>query len=340
MNAQGMIPKLSEAEIKAAIPLIQKEITGYGQLIKLTEVEKDLRYALFLDIKSGKVDPLEWLKQRSKYVIVPPGAVYESACSRAASIKGWDLPDMQDPEVNAKPTAHPTAIFTFGKDMPAINKHLLGKNITDESYRRFVENPFNADDPSYEKIRTTLEQTRIFYSKNGFSTGYSMDGFSVYFYPLAAEKEISGIVLPIDVMLFDPFYPDVAKQCRSHPMGPSIEIRAGDKLIEQISQQAEKMVGKLDTSMERSLKKAGITEDRYALIKTALIIARRDSENPEEPEPTVDFTPTTPEEKETARIIEMMREDARAKKHNIMLYKKYKAELDPILEILQKYMGG
>jgi hypothetical protein len=56
--------------------------------------------------------------------------------------------------------------------------------------------------------------------------------------------------------------------------------------------------------------------------------------------PSLDFTPTTQEEKELAKVVETMRHDALARKDNVKLYNKFKTELDPILDILEKYMGG
>jgi hypothetical protein len=70
-------------------------------------------------------------------------------------------------------------------------------------------------------------------------------------------------------------------------------------------------------------------------------MVRRDSENPEGIEvPSLDFTPTTQEEKELAKVVETMRHDALARKDNVKLYNKFKTELDPILDILEKHMGG
>ena len=340
-HAQDFIPKLSEDDIRVAIPLIEEETQGYGELTEAMETERDVLHALFNDIQSGKIDPLKWLRQRSKHIIAPPGAVYEPECSRAVSVRGWDSPGMQDPELNIKPTARPTVIFSFGKDISAVNKHLLGNKITTESYSRFRENPFNADDPSYKKIRTILEEARTFYMKNGFSANYSMDGYTVTFYPRDSEGELAGIVWQVNVELFDPSYPDVARRCGTHSMGPSIEIRAGDALMERFSQGGRRATGDIGTNFIKSLRKAGMTEDRYALIKTALVMARNDSENPEEPEtPGEEFTPSTPEEKETAELLAMMKENAKIRRHNMILYKKNRTDLDPLLDILQKYMGG
>jgi hypothetical protein len=339
--AQGLTPQMTESEMRSVMPILKAEIAGYGQLEKGLEKDRDERHALFKDIKSGKIDPLAWLKQRSKYVLIPPGAVYEPACSRAVSIRGWDLPDMQDAEMRAKPAALPVAIFTFGKEFRAINKHLLGKNISAESYAQFSMNPSNRDDPSYQEIRSILEKTRSFYSEKGFSASYSMSGDSVNFSPYEAEEEISGNVLQVQIDLFDPLYPDVLKSCRSHPMGPSIEIRAGDKLMEKAFKPVDIKVGTDNATIKSNLQKAGITEDRYAEIIAALLMARTGSQNPEEEEPAgLDFTPATPQEKEAATAIEMMKKEIRVKKNNIQLYNKHKDELDPILDVLQKYMGG
>ncbi|MDP2883930.1 MAG: hypothetical protein Q8P51_02775 [Ignavibacteria bacterium] len=341
--ARQLTPKLSESEIRSVISILKAEIAGYSQLEKGIQTDRDARQALFEGIKSGKIDPLAWLKQRSKYVIVPPGAVYEPACSRAASIMGWDSPGRQDPEIAGvlPPPVHPTAIFTLGKEIPAINKHLLGTTITGESYRRFRENPTNTDHPSYKEIRPILANIQAFYIDKGFSADYSMGGNTVKFYPYDAEGEITGTVWDVQIDLFDPLNPDVVKNCRSHPMGPSIEIRAGDKLMEKAFKPAETKVGTDDVKIKSALQKAGITEDRYGEIKGALIMARTGSQSPEEEEPAaLDFKPSTPEEKQAAEAIEMMKKEIRAKKNNIQLYNKYKAELDPILDVLQKYMGG
>ncbi len=337
-NAQYLTTRLTENEIRSVIPILKAEIAGYGQFEDAQKADFLARKKLMEEIKSGKVDPLDWLKQHSKYIIVPSEAVYEPAVSRAVSIRGWDLP--KDPEVPERPYVLPTAIFTFGKEIPAINKNLLGKNITHESYTRFSLNLFNMDDPSYKEIRTILEKTRSFYSGKGFSADYSMSGYTVNFYHPDAEGEITGTVWQIKIDLFDPLYPDVVKNSRSHPMGPSIEIKAGDQLMEKIFKPINTKLGTNDSNIKRSLQKAGITEDRYGEIKGALLMAREGSQNPEEEEPTLDITPSTPEEKEIAREIEKMKQEIRIKKNNIQLYKKYKAELDPVLDVIKKYIGG
>jgi hypothetical protein len=334
-----MIAKLSDAEIKTIIPILKAEISGYTKLENAIVSERDLRYQLFLDIQSGKTDPLEWLKQHSKHIIVPPGAIYQPACSQALSIKGYEY--SQDQELNIKPSAQPTAIFSFGKEIPAVNKLLLGNNITMESYQKFLENPVNMNDPSYKLIQSILEEVRLFYVKNGFSADYGMSyGTAVSFHHSEDEGYISGVAYNLYVTLFDPAFPEVVKQCRSFLTGPCIEIKAEYNLLDRIFSSGGNS-SLLDENIKNYLKKVNITEERYSLIKASLMKARSDSEYPEGIEiPEFDFTPTTQEEKETAKLIAMMKEDALARKSNITIYNKYKAELDPIIDILQKYIGG
>ncbi len=341
--AQDLIPKLSESEIRLVIPILKAEIAGYGQLEKAIEMEQDARLALIDDIKSGKIDPLAWLKQRSKYVIVPPGVIYEPACSRAVSIAGWEMIMQEgEPEIVNTPPVQPTAIFTFGKKIPAINKNALvnrSKNLDISG-----ESIYNINDPSYKEMRSILEKSRSFYSKEEFSADYNQSGNAVIFYPHDAEGEISGVVFDLYWKAFDPNFPDVRKNCMSLPIGPTIEIEAGDKLMEKVFKQLPK-ISTDDDNIKKALQKAGITEDRYGEIKAALIVARANSENPEEQEPPpLDITPTTPEEKQAAqeyeKTVQMMKEEIRTKKNNIQLYKKYKSDLDPTLDIFQKYMGG
>ena len=338
--SQVITTKLTENEINAVIPILKAEIAGFKQLEGDIKTDQDAHKALFEAIKSGKTDPLDWLKQHSKYIIVPPEAVYEPAVSRAVSIRGWDMPGMEEAGANARYNVVPTAIFTFGKEIHAINKHLLGKKITFESYQRFLENTFKMDDPSYPDIRGILDKVLSFYSQKGFSTHYSMSGNSVLLYPYNAEDEISGVVWQVQFDLFDPTYPDVVKNSRSHPMGPSIEIKAGDKLMEKVFTPTDTKVGTDNVNIKNNLKKASITEDRYAEIKTALIMARNDSEYPPEESALPDFTPSTSEEKQIIQEIEIMNKEVRLRNDNVKIYLKNKAELDPILDVLQQYRYG
>lgn len=338
-KAQNMVEKLSDEEIMAVIPILKTQIAGYENVLNAIANEQDKRYQLFLDIKSGKTDLLDWLKQHSKHIIVPQGAIYEPACSRAVSIKGWEY--HQDPESYIKPSAVPTAIFSFGKEFPAINKQLLGENISQESYQKFLYNSVNQNDPSYKKIHEILEETRLFYVKNGLSASYGLSGGRVVsFYHPDEEGLISGIVCDIDVTLFDPAYPELITECRSDLMGPCIEIKAEYELLDKIFKTTES-TEQVDEGIKSDLKKVNITEESYALIKITLLQAQMDCENPDGIEvPSVDFNPTTQEEKEMAMIIENMKEDALARKSNIKIYNKYKSELDPICDDLRKYMGG
>ena len=335
-SAQNIIAKLTESEIRAVIPILKAEVERNSTAANAMATYQDLRHQLFLDIQSGKVDPLDWLKQYASQIIVPPDAVYEPACSRAESIKYWE--ENEDNEITLKREALPTAIFSFVKENSSINTYLLGENITLESYQKFVFNPFNVDDPSYPKLHSILEKTRLFYVKNGYTASYGLSGGSVLrYYHSEGEDDISGTVYNFNFSLVNPSFPDVIKHCRSHLMGPCLEIKAESKLMNKFyGHTGNHNPG--EESVKGSLDKVNITEDRYILIKVSLSMVRLDSENPGRIEvPTSDFIPVTDEEKEMAEIINGIKEDALARKSNIDIYKKYKQELDTIIDYLEVY---
>ena len=73
--------------------------------------------------------------------------------------------------------------------------------------------------------------------------------------------------------------------------------------MEKVTAVVEKDSGMGESKINEKLGQAGMTEERYAMIKAALVLARRESGNPEEPE-------------------------------------KSRSELDPIIDALEKHMGG
>ncbi len=332
-----MVAKLSESELAAVLPVLKAETSENDKFINAIVSQQDRHYSLFLDINSGKTDPLEWLKKYSKHIIVPQGSRYLPACSREVSVKSKEL--FKDSESLLKPSAVPTAVFTFGKDFPAINKGFFGETMTNEKYSKLLENPYNTTDPSVDELRVFIKDVNSFYTKNDFYVDYSPWGFlpvgtAFSFYHREDEEHIAGSINIFDFSLLDPSYPEVLKQCKQYVMGPVIEIHAESKLLDEIFSNQDNIIP-VDENTRNSLKKAGITEERYALIKVSLMMARADSENPDAIEvPDFEFVPTTEEEKETARIIGQMKADALARKSNVIIYNRHKAELDPILDMM------
>ena len=342
-----LIHKLSESEIRCVIPALKAEVAAYSQFKEAQEDEKFARRKLFEEIKSGKVDPLDWLKHHSKYVIVPPGVIYQPECSRIASILGGLILEasrkQEDMSRDMILNVTPTAIFTFGKEIRAINKQWLIKySKNDTSYSNDIL--YNVNDPSYNELRSILDNARSFYSKKGFSTQYGERGDNILFEPLDAESEVIGYVESLNWPAYYPDFMDLRKACASLPVGPIIEIEAGEKLIEKVFKPKEIKLGTDNSEVKRSLQKCGITEEQYGEIVGALVMARKDIGNPEEEPRPLDFTPTTSEEEQAVqeyeRTRQMMIEEIKIKKNNIELYKKYKTELDPILDEIQKYKSG
>jgi hypothetical protein len=178
-----------------------------------------------------------------------------------------------------------------------------------------------------------------FYSKNGFSTDWGMSsGASFTFYHPEDEGRITGTASIWDWMINYTEDPDINKQCGMPVMGPVLKIEADYKLLDELFSSPD-ISRSIDENTRNSLKKAGITEDHYALVKASLVMARRDSEYPESIEvPSFEFTPTTEEEREVAKTIAIMKENALARKSNIGVYNRLRPELDPILDKLEQMM--
>lgn len=58
-KAQVMTLKLTEAEVKAAIPVLKAEAASYARQQKSRAAKDEARLRLAQDIQSGKVDPLD-----------------------------------------------------------------------------------------------------------------------------------------------------------------------------------------------------------------------------------------------------------------------------------------
>jgi hypothetical protein len=330
----GMVAKFTESELSVVLPILKAEVAGITKAVEAYASETDAKKQLYLDLKSGKIDPLDWLKQHSKHILVPPGAKYEPACSRAVSL-GGRIYDLGPEEVPLG--AAPTAIFTLGQEIHSVNKQILGGTITQESFERLWESTKNLNEQDYADIKTVFDKVIGFYINNGFISSYALlaDGYSrtlAEFYHPEDEGYITGNIYHVDLNLYNPEYPDNIKQCRQHPIGPTLEIKAEYKLIDKLFSSSD-FNKTTDENTKNSLRKAGISEDRYALIKSSLCQARTDSGDPDAIEvPEFDFVPTTEDEKETAMIITQMKTDALARKSNALIYLKFKAELDPILD--------
>jgi hypothetical protein len=321
------VAKLTESELSAILPILKAEVAGTTKAIDAFASEMDRKRQLYLDIKSGKIDPLDWLKQYSKHILVPPETKYEPACSRAVSLGGT----IYDQGLDETPLGVvPTAIFTLGKEIRSVNKQILGEPVTEESFARFCGSTNILSDQDYADIKTILDRAIGFYKKNGFVSNYVTleDGPSsteARFYHPEDEGYISGNIEHLDLMFYHPDHPENVKQCRQLPAGPRIEIKAEYKLIDKLFSSPD-LSKSQDENTKNSLRKPGITEDRYALIKSSLKQARTDCENPDAIEvPDFEFTPTTAEEKETAKIIAQMKADALARKSNVPIYIKFQS---------------
>lgn len=90
--AQFETKELSPDQVRRAIPVLRAEIArlkAHSERRQRSGSQSmSASEAVVPDAMEGKVEPLSWLKQRSQYVVVPPGATYHAQCSREVSRSG------------------------------------------------------------------------------------------------------------------------------------------------------------------------------------------------------------------------------------------------------------
>jgi len=296
---------LKETDIRKLIPLLRAEAANVRALQAAVDREEAARTGF-----SG--DPLEFFRGRAK-VDLPPGARYVPGCSHAASAKG------------------PVAIFTFGRNIDCYER-------TRRDYWRGVKRgpdeklppapnmsePCRAEGDQTMKL---LNETQEVLEKRGFqSPSAGPGGYPIY---LVSPGQILGVALipyntydraspPATHPLFLLIENEDAREaalaaCSDMPSGPIIEVRPGDRFFEEAP---------LDT-LDVALRKAGLSEKEFDDFKAALFMA------------SVDAKPEAFQAAEAAAGNDPAVLGALAiRRANADLYRRFAAELDPLLDAL------
>jgi hypothetical protein len=296
--------QLTDAMVKRAIPVLK------AQANELKQARDDLLRAQRKP-KKGIEDPLGWLKQHSRYVLVPEGAVYSASCSRAVSSQGFN--------------PLPSAVFTLGKEMDCCLKHLLAGSLKID-FRSLGDLCINLS-PECRKDRDQadkrMKELQAFYRKKGFNDKYGGLGQLFHAPP---DESLLVEVMNINVYhrsYFGHPYTGLDEQgieaCSNIPSGILIQI-TGDE---------QTPISETKNSVEETLKKSGMTTEEYERIMIAVGQAQIDSRDPSVFEVTTTFESSTAEERKG--FAEYMKQ-LTARKRNAELYRKYSGELDPILQ--------
>jgi hypothetical protein len=294
--------QLNDADIQKLKPILQAEAATLTASQALSQRIEEARSGF-----SG--DPLEFFRSRTR-VDVPEGAKYEPRCSRAASAAG------------------PLVILTFGRNIDCY--HRTWRDWARTTKRGPDENlqaPTISQDCRSEGERTLtfLEALREKLQKKGYTVlewGEASRQLARADGQLAIELEPynrydraeSGHKHPLNAIESAQAREAALTACSSIPSGPIIVIRPGEYYV---------MTGASSTSLDAALKKAGLSEKDYEVLKEALFLARMDVE-----------MGTLQAAEAAAGGDPDMRRALAARQANANLYRKHAIQLGPLLDAL------
>lgn len=300
--------RLTEADIEKVILLIRDDIDSKMSITGWAQASLDRPEMLRAEIRSGKTDPLEWLRERGGNPVIPEGAVYAPGCSRTLS-----------------DGANPQAIFHFGRDFPAANRHLLGADW--ESYKGFNSNPVNAKDPSYKEMKGVEEKIRSYYVSKKFKFDSRSDAYS------RPGGKVQVRVKLLETLYYDPVF---REGCASLPMGPHITISLEPSELQNYFQGKELQTREdANARFAKSLKAARLTEHQYGAIVAALVRAYDDSQNPAGLEPQETGVHSSLDASMRG-VLERLDAEQKTRVSNVALYERYADRLDFFIEHLRK----
>ena len=310
---QMTVQRLTDADVKAIIPVMKAEAAQtqaalnqmerqLEQAAKMTE-EAEQRYK---DFETGKIDPLVYLKQKSKYTLAPPTAVYKPKLSRALSLYYY---------------GDPTAFFSYGIDSEAARNLALGGEATATQYVNFGD---IYKGPNGQKIKAAEEEFKSFYTAKGFT--------NLHFTKIPGWECVSPDGGTVAWFVFFNLYAGI-KDVETIPDGPILLFGLADYWSPgERPRPIESPESRIPSSKETALRLAGMSEEEYGEYVGALMMARNDDADPSAIDPSnlgLDFE--GPVDPETAKALEEMRVFYELRRQNMLIYKKYAAVLDPLL---------
>ncbi|MFH1573765.1 MAG: hypothetical protein ABIG68_07255 [Acidobacteriota bacterium] len=300
-SARAQELQLREADIPKLSLLLRVEAADLGAGQALFDRKEAARSSF-----SG--DPLEWFRARAK-VDLPEGAKYVASCSRAASAGG------------------PVAIFTFGRTIDCYERTWrdYSRSLTRSPDEKLPLTPPMSQSCQVEHGQTSkfLETVQEALRKRGFvELGFFLtEMFSspdrVFQVDLWPHNIYDRANRPDDHPLIriesEQARETALAACSDMPSGPILELFPGDRFFEKEP---------LDT-LDTALQKAGLTAKEYEALKEALFLARMD---------------TQPEWFQAAEAVAgndpAALRDLAIRRANADLYRKFAAELGPLLDAL------
>lgn len=260
---------LTQAQVNRVLPVLKAEITqlkspGSEQSGELSKASSESNWFSLAAVE-GRVEPLSWLKQRSKYIVVPPGATYHAQCSREVSRSGLVQ-----------------AVFTFGVVAGGLSGR-LDQGVKPEAALASGARMMDA------KGEALLKSTRAFYAARQIHYAGNVAAFTHGF--LTPDKS-----LMITFMELNPYR---EKACAGLPNGPIIDIHlptAREAAAEGHEEPAP------EGGYERALARAALNESEYLNIIVNLEDAQKLDSDSSQLDATDEFLSSLGDSEETRRI--------------------------------------
>lgn len=304
-RARAQEIELKESDIRRLIPLLRAQAAAFGAAQAMFDREEAARTSF-----SG--DPLEFLRGRAK-LDLPPALTYVPACSRAASFKG------------------PVAIFTFGRPIDCYERAYrdIWRGVKRGPDEKLPAEPniSPACRAEHEKTVKLLNDAWATLEKRGFEfAGTGPGGRPLYldspgrifqtvlqFYNVY-DKDEPADSHPLLRLMEDEGAKNAALEaCSGMPSGPILEVHPGGRFFEKEPLDA----------LDVALRKAGLSEEEFDALRTALFMARMDTK-PEWFQAAEAAAGNDPAALRALRI----------RRANAELYRRFAAELDPLLDAL------
>ena len=325
VSGQAIERPLTDKDIERWLPRLRAEAAAFSkQVSEAREVTaafvsaSEEYQALLADMASGKTDISTWMRSRTKYALVPPGAVYCDKCSQALIYE----------------TGGPIAVFTFNRESQ--HRDLLRRAASGDEAARDEYNTRRGEEEA--RKRTAEEQAvqdfvagiKTFYFDHGF-TEVEVIGRSVTVWFLQSPDER----VPVTIWEVNPYCGllprNIISPCAELPTGPMIEIQyhrepvevPGSATEEQAAAEGQRHGEKKPSSSEKE-------DADYERVRNALLMACTDAANPEALE--FEIPPDLPAEAK-AGLAPYAAELAK-RKANVLMYKRHEAELAPLLKAL------
>jgi hypothetical protein len=311
---QMTVPELTDADVKRIIPIMKAEaaetqaaLNQMGQQLEQVEKMTEEAEQRIKDFEAGKIDALAYLKQRSKYIIVPPSASYKPKLSRAVSLSLY---------------GNPIAIFSYGIDSEAAGNLARGGEAAAVQLVNF-EDIYKG--PAGQKIMAAEEEFKSFFAAKSFT--------DFYFTKVPGWECVSPDGGAAAWFVFYNLYAQAGgKDVETIPDGPILEIGLTNYWSPgEPPPPIESTESPVPTGKKTALRLAGMSEEEYEECLGALDLARNDAADPSAIDPAnmgLDYE--GPVDPEMAATLEEMRVFYELRRQNTLVYKKHAAVLDPL----------